>query len=340
MKPPYDVYNYPIVIVDCFAIAHLVYESLRAQDVPIDQVSFPNAHHRKSNVVFGKMVYEMYKMIEELVMEEEPSRQVYLLFDNAKSKVTCRKTVDPSYKSHRHSKPSHFYRSVDLVQFMCIQTFSRKVKTIRVHNREADDLVRILVQDLQYQLKEPHQHLLCIANDSDWHTCLNSRTHVWWYKETRGKSVEEVYTAADFEREKGFKPSDDKITTYKALLGDRKDNIKGVITRSDITHEELVYLIETYGISERNSSLPAGCSADENLSEKTRRILSNKDRQYRLNLQLKSYLEVTDSQLKRHTLTGQNNKDLKRVLLKVLTNSINGKKPTENFSFGGIRVDV
>jgi hypothetical protein len=322
---------YKSIYIDVFALAHFLYESflknqkINLKDPHLHTIALGSSSGGKEKIIYAQLAINM---IEFLDIFEKPDLNVYLLFDNPTSKVEARSHLSPSYKENRKSKmPPTFFRTVDFIQFFCLNTYGNNFKIVRIPLREADDLIKVLI-------KEEKEDSLCITNDSDWYAVLRKdpRVDLWWFFRSE---KDFLYTYEDFEKEFQFEPSESSVVLYKALLGDHADSVPPVLSKKDIKKEELLYLIENY--KDSKDSLPASISFDNNISLQVKNILKEKRDQYRLNLKLVDKINTSLDQINRYTFSGKDNKLLRETLLKVLKISLDNFWPPQEFKFGGVK---
>ena len=330
--------KYPVAAIDVFAEAHRLYHNIKKKHETEDlsTVSFPGANRNRSTAIYAELAVELISELEAFIHEDVTT---LLLFDNPTSKSDGRRQISSSYKKHRQEKPTTFYRTIDFVQFYCTQTFRSSAYVVRVPNREADDLIKTFLDTKGagcFNLAED-QKVLMIANDSDWYACLASGADIWWHT----AATEEPYTELHFKNEYGFYPSMSRVALMKALMGDRADNIEPVLRKRDISHEELLHLIQKYGENTGDAeSLPARVSLDPFISERVRHLIADQRSQFLVNLQLTDGLPIQEARLLRHTFQCKDNGVLRRTLDKVLRSVIHPTEVRKPFRFGGVSANV
>jgi 5'-3' exonuclease len=144
--------------------------------------------------------------------------KIYLLFDNPTSTIKVRQEIDENYKSHQLNKKhdKEIYKTIEIL-IRILKCYSDKFYIVNCPNCEADDLTLPLIKYLKISDDAFSDKVLCISNDLDWARNIDINIH--WY------NFNEVYTIDSFEKEYGFKPNDNKIKMYKAMRGDKSDNI-------------------------------------------------------------------------------------------------------------------
>jgi DNA polymerase I len=125
-----------------------------------------------------------------------------------------RKDINPEYKSQRNIDTTVLnpYTDIELVRESLFAFGFTQYKTEGV---ESDDLLYSLSCDKNY-------NNIIISSDEDLIGCLNSNTSVFLIRQDALITIENFYSIYNFNFTK------DKWNTYKALLGDKSDNIKGI----------------------------------------------------------------------------------------------------------------
>lgn len=125
-----------------------------------------------------------------------------------------RKDINPEYKSQRNIDTTVLnpYSDIELVREALFAFGFAQYKTEGV---ESDDLLYSLSCDKNY-------NNIIISSDEDLIGCLNSNTSVFLIRQDTLITINNFYSIYNFIFTK------DKWNTYKALLGDKSDNIKGI----------------------------------------------------------------------------------------------------------------
>jgi 5'-3' exonuclease len=180
--------------------------------------SFPQV---VSNVEGKRMVtggvlasIRMIQRVEEKYLSE--NGRIYFLFDNPSSGELRRKDIDPDYKKNRKKQDPKFYRGLDYLQLV-FRNYKSGYRIIQRPESEADDLVFPILKSF-----EGHNHnVLLVSNDMDWGRAISDC--VCWMVHLDGRDI--IYNTILFYNKFGFHPGYDEICLYKALLGDKSDNI-------------------------------------------------------------------------------------------------------------------
>lgn len=336
---------YPYVAIDMYAVGHFIYHSLTKRmasgnnkTADLEQINFPNANTKKSGNVYVRLALELIQTAESFLLTKDT--QVFALFDNAVSKDQARSLISENYKSNRSKMPATFYRTMDFVQFYLSKGSHPNMKVCRVPQREADDLIKII---LAHQNEEEglvhldeNKRMLLVSPDSDWHACLGYNADMWWFTLPH----DEVYNVKSFMNEYGFEPDFYSVAVYKALMGDKADNIAPVLRHRDIDHETLIHIIRTYATEETSESLPAKVSTDPKVPNEVKALIKERRPEYHVNLKLTSTLPVSLSRLKKNLWEGDNNSSLRGVIDKALMSALENTPPVKKFNFGGIAANV
>ena len=323
------------IAVDVFAVAHFMYHSAlkkkrrEGEEPKLEQSVLANK--KDDGTIYPRMAYLMIEFFEKLASLGKPT---YLLFDNATSKTTARKFISEKYKSSRTHKSNVFYKTVDFVQLYASKCMTPNTYVVRVPTREADDLIKSLVLYSE-EGKIPTGKIVAIANDSDWYAYLHrDNFEMIWFGD------DEPYTEESFVNEYRFPPTLKSVAVYKALMGDRSDDIEPVLSKRDISMEDLEFLVMTYGKGELAETLPVAIGLDENLTAKVKTKLREGRDQYRMNLKLTDYMHTGYERLMRYTTQSTNNKRLRNALMKAIGAVADDTAPVKGFSFGGVSVNV
>ncbi|MGD2144554.1 MAG: DNA polymerase I, partial [Anaerolineae bacterium] len=202
-----------LVLIDGHALAYRAYHAL-PDDLKTSRGELTNA------------VYGFTSMLLNVLRDEDPTH-IAVTFDKG---PTFRHEIYSEYKAHRAKMPDELRAQMDRVR--------RVVKTldIPIHEEEgfeADDLLGTLAQ----QAGERGINTLIVTGDMDLLQLVNEHTQVltsrWRFSDTviyDVKGVEERYD--------GLGP--DKLVDYKALVGDKSDNIPGVYGVGEKTANKLL----------------------------------------------------------------------------------------------------
>lgn len=131
--------------------------------------------------------------------------ELYGLYDNPRSAIQERKALDPNYKSNREPIP-------DFLSY--VESFIYPHQVVRAQGFEADDLVQPL---LDYLKPDHIRRAILVSSDMDWARSMTWDTD-WFTHRAR-------YDLQGFRNRYAFFPDKKAICIYKALLGDRSDNI-------------------------------------------------------------------------------------------------------------------
>lgn len=125
-----------------------------------------------------------------------------------------RKDLASEYKSQRSIDTTklHPYSSVELVHESCTAFGFEQYK---VDGYESDDLLYTLSRDATY-------NDTVLSSDEDLLSCLSESTSVYLVRK------KQLFTTSNFENTYGFPFSENSYVTYKCLVGDKSDNVRGV----------------------------------------------------------------------------------------------------------------
>ena len=198
------------VVVDVYALA---YRAL---------YGYPELTNKKGDptqviVGFFKQFYSRVKTPE----------QYYPIFVADSAGSNYRKEMLTDYKQNRDKQNDKFYKQIDFILKICAQ-----IGTVyREPGYEADDLAACFIK--QYVTED--DECLLITGDMDWLQMLSRNVSVLQLKPNY---VNTLWTDELFFKEYGFTPK--QIIDYKALCGDKSDNIPGVKGVGDKQAKELI----------------------------------------------------------------------------------------------------
>lgn len=153
---------------------------------------------------------------------------VYLLFDNAKSKMNVRKLIDPGYKLNRQRKSEAFYRSLDMFRLIML-SYRDNMSVVFGTGHEADDIAPVVIG-------RTTGSVLVVSEDMDWCRLITNRVQLLNRNGVVGKKK--------FLEKYKFSPTENGIILYKTFHGDTVDNIPvGVL---NIPKHLTVRLIDDY----------------------------------------------------------------------------------------------
>lgn len=145
-----------------------------------------------------------------------PSKLI-VVFDGENELV--RKNIDKDYKSNRLSFSNKPESENPFNQLEMIKTILNYLnfKWIETINCEADDYIAGIVNTLKIKNK-----IIISSTDKDFYQLIGNNVSQFIYRGKKSITVNEEIILKDY----GFKPS--LFRTYKALVGDVSDNIKGI----------------------------------------------------------------------------------------------------------------
>lgn len=280
--------------------------------------------------VYKNSICDFIRAIESLKDKYLSSEgEVYLLFDNYYSRADLRSTymfadrkkLNESYKSNRKKESKEFYNSINFLRYYYL-VGPEKYHTARIDNLEADDLVGPLLSHLG--VTKGDKTALLVTTDADWTRYLTFNTD--WLPDLSNPPE----TLGDLSNKLGFKVTKDNVILYKAVFGDKSDNIPNIVPENDSTRKEFKELLGMISYPEEMILL----SRDEDLRE-TYRILkkvSEDEKKFLVNLQLISPIPCGEDTLRIHLTVGRNAETLYNTLREVM-----GLVEPEGFVFGNVK---
>jgi DNA polymerase-1 len=207
-----------LVLIDGHALAYRAYHAL-PDDLKTSKGELTNA------------VYGFTSMLLKVLQDEKPTH-IAVTFDKG---PTFRHEVYTEYKAHRAKMPDELRAQMDRVRRV-VQTLD--IPIYEEEGYEADDLLGTLAR----QAGERGLDTLIVTGDMDLLQLVDEHTRVltsrWRFSDTVIYDVEGVE-----ERYDGLDP--DQLVDYKALMGDKSDNIPGVYGVGEKTATKLLKRYQT-----------------------------------------------------------------------------------------------
>lgn len=190
-----------LVLIDGHALAYRAFHAL-PEDMKTSQGELTNA------------VYGFTSMLLNVLGEEQPTH-IAVTFDKG---LTFRHETYPDYKAHRAKMPDEMRSQMERIR-QVVQTLD--IPIFEQDGYEADDLLGTLAR----QAGELGIDTLIVTGDMDLLQLVDEHTRVltsrWRFSDTVTYDIEGVKR-----RYEGLTP--EQLADYKALIGDRSDNIPGV----------------------------------------------------------------------------------------------------------------
>ena len=202
-----------LVLIDGHALAYRAFHAL-PKELTTSRGELTNA------------VYGFTSMLLKVLEDEKPTH-IAVTFDKG---PTFRHEVYEAYKAHRAKMPDELRAQMDRVRRV-VETLD--IPVYEQEGYEADDLLGTLAR----QAGERGVDTLIVTGDMDLLQLVDHHTRVltsrWRFSDTVIYDVERVE-----ERYDGLEP--DRLVDYKALMGDKSDNIPGVYGVGEKTATKLL----------------------------------------------------------------------------------------------------
>ncbi len=202
-----------LVLIDGHALAYRAYHAL-PDDLTTSRGELTNA------------VYGFTSMLLNVLRDEEPTH-IAVTFDKG---PTFRHEIYTEYKAHRAKMPDEMRSQMDRVRDV-VQTLD--IPIYEEEGYEADDLLGTLAR----QAEERGVDTLIVTGDMDLLQLVDEHVQVltsrWRFSDTVIYDVDGVEDRYD-----GLSP--DQLVNYKALIGDKSDNIPGVYGVGEKTATKLI----------------------------------------------------------------------------------------------------
>ncbi len=202
-----------LVLIDGHALAYRAFHAL-PDDLTTSQGELTNA------------VYGFTSMLLNVLRDEEPTH-VAVTFDKG---PTFRHEIYPDYKAHRAKMPDELRSQMGRIR-QVVEALDMPI--FEAEGFEADDLLGALAD----QAEEQDADVLIVTGDMDLLQLVDEHTRVltsrWRFSDTVVYDVDGVKRRYD-----GLPPS--RLAEYKALMGDKSDNIPGVYGVGEKTATKLL----------------------------------------------------------------------------------------------------
>ncbi len=202
-----------LVLIDGHALAYRAYHAL-PDDLKTSRGELTNA------------VYGFTSMLLNVLRDEEPTH-IAVTFDKG---PTFRHEIYSEYKAHRAKMPDELRSQMDRVREV-VETLD--IPIYEQEGYEADDVLGTLTRQAEAEGIET----LIVTGDMDLLQLVDERVEVltsrWRFSDTVTYDVDRVR-----ERYGGLSP--EQLVNYKALIGDKSDNIPGVYGVGEKTATKLI----------------------------------------------------------------------------------------------------
>jgi DNA polymerase-1 len=211
-----------IILLDGHALAYRAYFALTSAGTQTNRWTTSRGEPTAGTFGFTSILLSL--------LEKEKPEYLAVTFDTGK---TFRDDLYPAYKATRAKMPEDLRPQIDRIRDV-VRVF--RIPIFEAEGFEADDVLGTLAR----QMSESGTDTLILSGDRDLLQLVSKRITV----RLPGRSLSEStdYDPAKFEEQWGFSP--EKLIDYKALVGDKSDNIPGV---NGIGEKTATELLRTYG---------------------------------------------------------------------------------------------
>ena len=192
-----------LVLIDGHALAYRMFFAL-----PLD--AFTTRDGEPTNATYG-----FTRTLLELMFAKQPPQFLAVSFDVGR---TFRDEMFPAYKGTREKMPDELRVQIDRIREV---VRALNIPVLELENYEADDVLGTIAR----QAKPLGVPVHIITGDRDILQLVDENTVVELPK-GRGQSMPQIYDHAKVVEKYGIRP--DQIVDWKALEGDKSDNIPGV----------------------------------------------------------------------------------------------------------------
>ncbi|MDH7484669.1 MAG: DNA polymerase I [Anaerolineae bacterium] len=205
-----------LVLIDGHSLAYRAFHALPA--------TLATSQGELTNAVFG-----FTSMLLNVLRDEKPD-YIAVAFDVGR---TFRHEQYPEYKAHRAAMPDELRTQMARIR-QVVEAFN--IPIFEVEGYEADDVLGTLSRQAAARGVET----LLVTGDTDAFQLVDRHTRVLTSRRSFSDTV--VYDEAGIQARYGLRPQ--QLIDYKALTGDKSDNIPGVRGVGEKTATEL---LQTYG---------------------------------------------------------------------------------------------
>ena len=188
-----------------------------------------NLMHTKDGI-YTNALFGFVNMFTKLLDTFNP-KYVLVAFD--KGKKTFRHQALESYKGTRQHMPEELAMQIPLIKEYLDHM---NIKRLELDEFEADDIVGSMAKIAS----DANLHAICVSGDKDLLQLTNDFIDV--YLTRKGVSELEEYNILNFKEKMGFEVW--QMVDYKALIGDKSDNLEGV---KGIGEKTAIALLAKYG---------------------------------------------------------------------------------------------
>lgn len=310
--------KYRAILIDAL---NLLYR-LREQENEATKVS--------SKYVYRDLVVRFISYMDALSEEYlAENGEIYFLLDHSPSghdhgksyRNIGRKAIDSRYKENRQRDTKEFYNTFDLLKYYYLTNKPHFI-SVQASGYEADDLVKPILQ----HLLPKDSRVLMVTNDYDWTRYLSST--VEWLP----KLLQKPATIADYIEDKGYKPSEQSVLIYKAVFGDRSDNIPNLLSESPKHVDEMVEILADESVT-TETMIGRSFQAEHLQTSDIYTAIHENEKQFRINVQLIDAVKLDEKHLRAILCRGRDSE----VAVAAVETAIGMRKEERTFVFGNIK---
>src|SRR5512136_1966724 len=207
-----------LYLIDGHALAYRMYFALTA-----------GASSTRWQTSGGEPTAGIYGFARELlrILDQEQPEYLAVAFDTGK---TFRDQIHPAYKGTRAKMPDELRPQIERIRQL-VDAFN--IPRLEMEGYEADDVLGSIAR----LAAEQGLGVKIITGDRDLLQLVNARTAVYLAGDDQN-----YVTDQDVVRKLGVRP--DQVVDYKAIVGDKSDNIPGVM---GVGEKTAIALLEKYG---------------------------------------------------------------------------------------------
>ncbi|MGB3715946.1 MAG: DNA polymerase I [Candidatus Promineifilaceae bacterium] len=209
-----------LVLIDGHALAYRVFYAL-----PLD--AFATKEGEPTNATFG-----FARTLLDLILADSPPKYLAVSFDVGR---TFRDEMFADYKGTREKMPDELRLQIERIREL-VRAFD--IPVLELDGYEADDVLGTVAK----QAKEYEVPVLIITGDRDLLQLVDDNTRIE-LPPSKYQRQPQIYDTTKVIEKLGVRP--DQVVDYKALVGDKSDNIPGVRGVGAKTAERLLAQYDT-----------------------------------------------------------------------------------------------
>lgn len=284
-----------IVLLDSLSIINRAFYAL--------PMSLTDGEGRIINAVYG-----YFNMLAKIIREHKPTH-IAAAFDL--KAPTFRHKMYDGYKATRSATPPELLAQIPIIKELLL---AMNIEIVEKEGFEADDIIGTLSKRFDV-------NTIIVTGDKDSFQLIDESTNIW-YKTHSFKDV--LYNIEKLKEDDKLTPQ--QIIEYKALMGDKSDNIPGIVGFGDKT---VMPLLKQFG---NIDNIYANIDNIDNIRKKRDKLIENKEIVYLskklATIDINVPIDVTLEQLKfNYPFEASVEEEFRKLKFKSLLDKFEFKKP-------------